>query len=67
MHDLEGPGSGHAQVDAVVHSLTGLDQLPVERHVAVYESAQAALRSALDDVTALDDARDAGGDSASAS
>lgn len=47
------PGSptattGVAAVDAVLDSLTGLDGLPLEEHVAVYESAHERLRRALD-------------------
>ncbi|RYU13031.1 hypothetical protein [Nocardioides iriomotensis] len=39
--------TGHPQVDAVLASLAGLDDTPVEEHVAVFESAHDTLRGAL--------------------
>jgi hypothetical protein len=39
--------TGHPQVDAVLASLTALDDTPVEEHVAVFESAHDTLRGAL--------------------
>jgi hypothetical protein len=41
--------SGHPQVDDAVRSLDALDDLPVAEHVAVYQTADALLRGALDD------------------
>lgn len=41
--------TGHAQVDEVLRSLDGLDGRPVTEHVAVFEAAHEALRSALSD------------------
>jgi hypothetical protein len=40
--------TGNERVDAVLDSLTGLDDLPVEEHVAVFEKAHEELRGALD-------------------
>ena len=40
-------GTGDADVDAVVASLRGLDDLPVAEHVAVFEQAHESLRRAL--------------------
>ena len=37
-------GTGNADVDAVVGSLTALDGLPVAEHVAVFEQAHESLR-----------------------
>ena len=47
------PGSepvrtGDEAVDAVLDSLDGLDERPVDEHVAVFESAHERLRGALD-------------------
>ena len=42
------PLTGNEQVDAVLRSLGRLDGLPVDEHVAVFESAHAGLREALD-------------------
>ncbi len=42
-----GEPTGHREVDAVLESLVGLSGRPVSEHVAVYESASAALRDAL--------------------
>ena len=39
--------TGDPRVDEVLHSLDALDALPVTEHVAVFESAHAALREAL--------------------
>ena len=41
--------TGDPRVDAVLESLSGLDELPVEEHVAVFEAAPDALRGALSD------------------
>lgn len=41
--------TGNAQIDEVVASLSGLDDRPLEEHVAVFEAAHEALRSALSD------------------
>lgn len=41
--------TGIAGVDEVVRSLRDLDDLPVDEHVGVYESAHAALRRTLDE------------------
>jgi hypothetical protein len=40
-------GTGNPDVDAVVGSLTALDDLPVADHVAVFEQAHASLRRTL--------------------
>ena len=40
-------GTGNAEVDAVVGSLTALDDLPVAEHVAVFEQAHESLRRTL--------------------
>lgn len=40
--------TGHPQVDEVLASLDGLDDRPVDEHVAVFERAHDALRGALD-------------------
>jgi hypothetical protein len=40
--------TGHGAVDAVLASLQGLAELPVEEHVAVFEQAHEQLRGALD-------------------
>lgn len=42
-----GVRTGHAESDAVLDSLDGLDQRPVQEHVAVFEKAHEDLRSAL--------------------
>jgi len=42
-----GQQTGEPTVDAVLASLQRLDELPVAEHVAVYESAHAGLREAL--------------------
>ena len=39
--------TGNPTVDAVLESLPGLDDKPVEEHVAVFEAAHDALRGAL--------------------
>jgi hypothetical protein len=41
--------TGNAAVDAVVASLDGLEDRPVDEHVAVFEAAHDALRGALAD------------------
>jgi hypothetical protein len=38
---------GHEAVDVVLRSLDGLDDRPVEEHVAVFEAAHEGLRAAL--------------------
>jgi len=40
-------GTGNADVDAVVGSLTALDDLPVAEHVTVFEQAHESLRRTL--------------------
>ena len=40
-------GTGNADVDAVVASLTALDDLPVAEHVTVFEQAHESLRRTL--------------------
>jgi hypothetical protein len=40
--------TGNSAVDAVLDSLTGLVDIPVAEHVAVFERAHEQLRSALD-------------------
>lgn len=40
--------TGHGAVDAVLASLQGLAEMPVEEHVAVFEQAHEQLRGALD-------------------
>lgn len=42
------PRTGVEPVDQVLDSLDGLDELPVEEHVAVFEQAHERLRGALD-------------------
>jgi hypothetical protein len=39
--------TGHDEVDAVLRSMADLEGRPVQEHVAVFESAHDALRSAL--------------------
>lgn len=39
--------TGRGDVDAVIASLTGLDDLPVAEHVAVFEQAHESLRRTL--------------------
>lgn len=41
--------TGNPAVDEVLRSLDGLQQRPVEEHVAVFEAAHEALRAALTD------------------
>ena len=41
--------TGLASVDAVLSSLVGLEQRPVDEHVAVFETAHEQLRAALSD------------------
>ncbi len=43
----DGARTGDEAVDAVVASLAGLDELPVDEHVAVFEQAHDALRRTL--------------------
>ncbi len=43
------PRTGHDEVDVVLDSLVGLDDLPVDGHVAVFEQAHDRLRRALAD------------------
>ena len=45
--ELEVEATGNADVDAVVGSLTALDDLPVAEHVAVFEQAHESLRRTL--------------------
>jgi hypothetical protein len=45
--DAEVEGTGNAEVDAVVASLTALDDIPVADHVGVFERAHESLRHTL--------------------
>ena len=45
--DAEVEGTGNAEVDAVVSSLTALDDIPVADHVGVFERAHESLRRTL--------------------
>ena len=45
--EAEVEGTGNPDVDAVVGSLTALDDLPVVEHVAVFEQAHESLRRTL--------------------
>ena len=40
--------TGQAEVDEVVDEVAGLDETPLEEHVAVFERAHARLRGTLD-------------------
>jgi hypothetical protein len=42
------PGTGVPVVDGVLAELDGLDDLPLDEHLAAFERAHASLRSALD-------------------
>ena len=46
------PATGDSALDAVMATVAELDQQPVADHVAVFETAQQALRSTLDGVSA---------------
>ena len=46
---IEQTETGHPGVDEVLSSLETLDELPVDRHVAVFEAAHVGLRDALKD------------------
>jgi hypothetical protein len=48
--------TGHADVDAVLGSLEGLEDRPVIEHVAVFEAAHESLRAALADADGRADA-----------
>ena len=48
METTDEQGTGLASVDAVVRSVEGLDDRPVDEHVAVFEQAHEQLRRALD-------------------
>jgi hypothetical protein len=41
--------TGHDAVDGVLRSLEGLEEQPVDEHVAVFEAAHETLRAALAD------------------
>ncbi len=43
--------TGNPTVDAVLASLDGLEDRPVDEHVAVFEAAHEALRGALSDAS----------------
>lgn len=45
--DVEVAGTGDRSVDAVVASMSGLDELPVADHVGVFEQAHETLRRTL--------------------
>ena len=49
IRDEEPVRTGVDRVDAVVVGVEGLDERPVEEHVAVFERAHEQLRQALDD------------------
>ena len=49
MANRGGQEAGHAEVDDVLGTLSGLDEAPVSEHVAVFESAHERLRAALAD------------------
>lgn len=44
----EAGSTGVAAVDAVLDAMAGVDELPLDEHVGVYESAHEQLRRALD-------------------
>lgn len=46
--EANSPATGDPAVDAVLESLTRLDELPVGEHVPVFEAAHEQLRRALD-------------------
>ena len=46
--DSDPARTGNEAVDAVLHSLDGLDRAPISEHVEVYETAHEQLRGALD-------------------
>ncbi|TQL68738.1 hypothetical protein FB381_2635 [Nocardioides albertanoniae] len=48
--------TGVARVDAVLETLDRLDELPLEEHVGVFETAHTELRRALDPETQAHDA-----------
>lgn len=43
----EPSGTGHAEVDAVLRSLDGLETRPLDEHVLAFETAHESLRAAL--------------------
>jgi hypothetical protein len=45
--EVEREGTGHPDVDRVLATLTGLDELPVAEHVVVFEQAHESLRRTL--------------------
>ena len=48
IHDAEPERTGVEEVDAVLSSMQGLDDKPVEEHPAIFERAHERLRHALD-------------------
>ena len=46
---VTGHVTGNPHVDGVLVTLAGLDDLPVDQHVAVFEAAHVGLRQALSD------------------
>jgi hypothetical protein len=56
------PATGHPVVDDVLASLDGLEERPVDEHVAVFETLHDRLREAL--ASAGDPSRDPTGDHA---
>jgi hypothetical protein len=50
--------TGSDRVDEVIRAVEGLEEQPIEEHVAVFESAQVQLRRALDDRGDPDEADD---------
>ena len=51
---MDGPQSGHPEVDEVLASLDGLTQLPLAAQVGVLERAHERLRGALDGAVEAD-------------
>ena len=45
--DVEVEGTGNVDVDTVIDSLGGLDDLPIGEHVAVFEQAHESLRASM--------------------
>lgn len=46
---VDAEATGHAEVDAVIASLDGVEELPVADQVRVFEAAHESLRAALAD------------------
>lgn len=54
------PSTGEPPVDAMIARLDGLDGLPVEEHVAVFEDTHAGLRQVLSELDAAPEPPGAG-------